>query len=98
MGLFKSYSYEIFKRRPSVVVALDGNSAGTNVIQEARNGKRKARIFVSHHAVSLYSKAWTLRGYARIIEDPEAAGQILEAVGDVWDEMEKDRRNRASDQ
>ena len=98
MGLYKSYSYEIFKRRPSVVVALDGNSAGTNVIQEARNGKRKARIFVSHHAVSLYSKARTLRGYARIIEDPEAAGQILEAVGDVWDEMEKDRGNRASDQ
>ena len=28
MGLYKSFAYEIFKRRPSVVIALDGNSAG----------------------------------------------------------------------
>ena len=88
MGLYKSYSYEIFKRRPSVVIGLDGNSAGTNVIQEARNGKRKARIFVNRHAMSLYSKAQTLRGYTVIFESPDAADRILEAADDVWKEMQ----------
>jgi hypothetical protein len=87
MGLYKSFSYEIFKRRPSVVIALDGNSAGANVIQEARNGKRKARIFVSRHAGTLYSKAQTLQGYARIIAGPEDDEMILAAIGDVWEEM-----------
>ena len=88
MGLYKSFAYEIFKRRPSVVIALDGNSAGTNVIQEARNGKRKARIFIKRHATSLYSKARTLRGYTAVIENADAADQILEAVESVWDEMQ----------
>ncbi|MBR3187634.1 MAG: adenosine deaminase, partial [Lachnospiraceae bacterium] len=88
MGLYKSFSYEIFKRRPSVVVALDGNSAGTNVIQEARNGKRKARIFINRHATSLYSKAKTLRGYTAVIENADAAEQILGAVVSVWDEIQ----------
>ena len=87
MGLYKSFAYEIFKRRPSVVIALDGNSAGTNVIQEARNGKRKARIFINRHATSLYSKARTLRGYTAVIENAGASDQILEAVASVWDEM-----------
>lgn len=88
MGLYKSFAYEIFKRRPSVVIALDGNSAGTNVIQEARNGKRKARIFINRHATSLYSKAKTLRGYTAVIENANASEQILEAVASVWDEMQ----------
>ena len=89
MGLYKSFSYEIFKRRPSVVAALDGNSAGTNVIQEARNGKRRSRIFVNRHAVSLYSKAQTLQGYAGIIDNPDAAGRILRAIDSVWKEMQE---------
>ena len=88
MGLYKSFAYEIFKRRPSVVIALDGNSAGTNVIQEARNGKRKARIFINRHATSLYTKAKTLRGYTAVIENADASEQILEAVASVWDEMQ----------
>ena len=96
MGLYKSYSYEIFKRRPSVVVGLDGNSAGTNVIQEARNGKRKARIFVNRHATSLYSKAQTLRGYTVIFEGPDAADRILEAADDVWKEMDPFTKNSES--
>ena len=57
LGLYKSFSYEIFKRRPSVVIAIDGNSSAINVVQEARNGKKKAQIFVSSHAGLLTSKA-----------------------------------------
>ncbi|MBR3234835.1 MAG: hypothetical protein IKG11_04380, partial [Atopobiaceae bacterium] len=32
MGIYKSFSYEIFKRRPSVLIGLDGNSSGANMI------------------------------------------------------------------
>ncbi|MDO5456143.1 MAG: adenosine deaminase, partial [Eubacteriales bacterium] len=89
LGLYKSYYYEIFKRRPSVVVALDGNSAGTNVVQEARNGRKKSRIFINRHAKSLYSKAQTLRGYAVNFDTPDIAGRILEAAGEMWEEMQE---------
>ena len=69
MGLYKSFAYEIFKRRPSVVIALDGNSAGANTIQEAKNGKREARIFVNRHARILCEKARAIQGYVSFIED-----------------------------
>ncbi|MCR4675598.1 MAG: adenosine deaminase, partial [Lachnospiraceae bacterium] len=35
MGIYKSFNYEIFERRPSAVIAFDGNSAAANLIQEA---------------------------------------------------------------
>lgn len=87
MGLYKSFAYEIFKRRPSVVLALDGNSAGANTIQEAKNGKKKARIFVCRHARVLYAKAQTIQGYVSIFEGEEAADSILRAVQKVRAEM-----------
>ena len=87
MGLYKSYSYEIFKRRPSVVIALDGNSAGANTVQEAKNGKKKARIFVNRHARVLYAKAQAIQGYVSVFEGAEAAGKIELAVNDVRSEM-----------
>jgi hypothetical protein len=88
LGLYKSYAYEIFNRRSSVVVALDGNSAGTNVIQAARNGKHKAGIFINRHATSLYSKALTLRGYAVIFDSVDAADMVLFAAERVWEKMQ----------
>ncbi len=41
MGIYKSFNYEIFERRNSIVVAFDGNSPVSNLIQEAKNGKGK---------------------------------------------------------
>ena len=46
MGIYKSFNYEIFERRPSLLIGFDGNSAGENMIQEAKNGKGKAGIFI----------------------------------------------------
>ncbi len=89
MGLYKSFAYEIFKRRPSVVIALDGNSAGANTIQEAKNGKKKARIFVNRHSRVLYGKAQTLRGYVSVFDGTEITEKILRAVEKVRAEMEK---------
>ena len=87
MGVYKSFAYEIFKRRPSVLIALDGNSAGVNTVQEAKNGKRKCRIFVSRHSRLLAGKARTLEGYVTLIAGAEDARRIAEAVDAVWDEM-----------
>ena len=87
MGLYKSFAYEIFKRRPSVVIGIDGNSAGANIIQEAKNGKKKARIFVCRHARILRAKAQTLQGYVRLFDGADASDEILEAVSSVMKEV-----------
>ena len=39
LGIYKSVSYEIFKRQPSILIGLDGNSAALNMIQDAKNAK-----------------------------------------------------------
>ena len=64
MGIYKSFNYEIFERRNSVVMAFDGNSPVSNLIQEAKNGKGKAKIYVNEDSPSLFDKAVSLEGYA----------------------------------
>ena len=64
MGIYKSFNYEIFERRNSVVMAFDGNSPVSNLIQEAKNGKGKAKIYVNEDSPSLFDKAISLNGYA----------------------------------
>jgi adenosine deaminase len=63
LGIYKSFNYEIFERRDSVVIAFDGNSPVSNLIQEAKNGKGKAKIFVNSDVESLKEKAKSLYGY-----------------------------------
>ena len=63
MGLYKSVAYEVFKRRPSVLLAFDGNAAGANLIQEAKNAKKKCRTFVNPASKTLRVKAESLEGY-----------------------------------
>ena len=62
-GIYKSFNYEIFERRSSVVVAFDGNSPVSNLVQEAKNGKGKSKIYVNAQNTSLYEKARSLTGY-----------------------------------
>ena len=69
MALYKSFNYEIFERIPSVLIALDGNSAGANLIQEAKNGKAKGLIYISKNALSLKDKATSLKGYVKLIDE-----------------------------
>lgn len=75
MGIYKSFNYEIFERRPSVVIAFDGNSAAENLIQEAKNGKGDAKILIWEKAGSLRRKAASLEGYVRLFD-----GNILTNV------------------
>jgi hypothetical protein len=63
MGIYKSFNYEIFERRNSVVVAFDGNCSVSNLVQEAKNGKGKAKIYVNEETPVLADKARTLGGY-----------------------------------
>ena len=63
MGIYKSFNYEIFERRKSVVMAFDGNSPVSNLVQEAKNGKGKAKIYVNEETPILKDKARSLQGY-----------------------------------
>ncbi len=63
LGIYKSFNYEIFERRSSIVIAFDGNSPVANLIQEAKNGKGKAKIYVNEDCMALKEKAKSLFGY-----------------------------------
>ena len=74
-GLYKSFAYEIFKRRPSVLLAFDGNSPAANLVQEAKNGRFKCDIYVDGRSRALSAKARMLKGYVRVFgrkENPAA--------------------------
>ncbi len=62
-GIYKSFNYEIFERRRSIVIAFDGNSPVSNLVQEAKNGKGKSKIYVNENVASLKEKANSLEGY-----------------------------------
>lgn len=63
LGIYKSFNYEIFERRSSVVVAFDGNSPVSNLVQEAKNGKGKSKIYINEEIPVLKEKARYLGGY-----------------------------------
>lgn len=72
MGIYKSFNYEIFERRNSIVIAFDGNSSVSNLVQEAKNGKGNSKIYVNIENQSLADKARNLGGYVKsfkLIED-----------------------------
>ena len=66
MGIYKSFNYEIFERRNCILLGFDGNSSLANLVQEARNGKGKARIFLYPKSPMLKAKAASLEGYVTI--------------------------------
>lgn len=63
MGIYKSFNYEIFERRSSIVIAFDGNSPVSNLVQEAKNGKGNSKIYVNEDVSILKEKANSLGGY-----------------------------------
>lgn len=77
MGLYKSFAYEIFQKTPSLLLAFDGNSSALNLIQEARNGREKCRIYINTKSRDLAVKAKMLEGYVQPLMNPES---ILSAL------------------
>ncbi|MBR3326583.1 MAG: hypothetical protein IKG22_04605 [Atopobiaceae bacterium] len=87
MGIYKSVAYEVFKRRPSVLIALDGNSSGANMIQDAKNGKRRCHMFVLNKKGMLREKAKGLEGYVSLFgTDDDLAGLVCNAVETCYPE------------
>ena len=80
MGLYKSIAYEIFKRRPSVLLALDGNSGAVNLVQEAKNGKYKCGIYINPHSKMLKEKARSLKGYVTLLD---ASGTVPSQIEEL---------------
>ena len=87
MGIYKSIAYEVFKRRPSVLVALDGNSSGANMVQDAKNGKRRCHMFVLDRRGMLREKAKGLEGYVTLFgTGDDLAGLVCDAVDTCYPE------------
>lgn len=81
-GVYKSFAYEIFKRRPSLLLAFDGNSPAANLVQEAKNGRRRCAIYVSRRSRALCAKARMLQGYVQLFDETaDFARQLLEKHG-----------------
>ena len=77
-GIYKSFNYEIFERRSSIVIAFDGNSPVSNLVQEAKNGKGKSKIYVNDENENLRQKARNLEGYIIPFEmDEDISDKIL---------------------
>ncbi len=86
LGIYKSFNYEIFERRPSVVVAFDGNSPVSNLVQEAKNGKAKSNIYINDNVEALKEKASYLDGYITKfnLEDNDIISKIKQDNPDVF--------------
>lgn len=81
LGIYKSFNYEIFERRNSIVIAFDGNSAASNLIQEAKNGKAISKIYVNEENNVLKEKAKSLGGYVTLFKmNTDVVEQILEDI------------------
>ena len=79
LGIYKSFNYEIFERRKAIVIAFDGNSPVLNLVQEAKNGKGKSKIYVNQENQLLKEKANTLEGYVIPFEtSSDIIAKILE--------------------
>ena len=77
LGLYKSFAYEIFRRRPSVLLAFDGNSAGANLVQEAKNARRKCDIYIDARSRALRAKADMLQGYVTVFSDKDDPAEMI---------------------
>ena len=82
MGIYKSFNYEIFERRNCCLFAFDGNSSVANLVQEARNGKGKTRIFLYPKSAMLKAKAASLEGYVTINASAETVIRKIHALED----------------
>lgn len=77
-GIYKSFNYELFERIKTIVIAFDGNSPVSNLVQEAKNGKGKAKIYVNNENQNLAQKARMLEGYVTPFElDDDIVRKII---------------------
>ena len=80
MGIYKSFNYEIFERRPSILIGIDGNSSCANLVQDAKNGKGKALIYISGFSKILKDKALSLIGYVNIYNNDKDVDKMIKEI------------------
>ena len=78
-GVYKSVAYEIFKRRPSLLLAFDGKSPAANLVQEAKNARYKCSIYLDSRCRALRAKGETLEGYVKLLQEQSGAALADEA-------------------
>ena len=54
-----------------MLLVFDGNSPAVNLVQEAKNGRYKCRIYLDAHSRTLTAKGRTLQGYVQLFRDKE---------------------------
>ena len=74
----------------TVLFAFDGNSAIANLVQEARNGKGRTRIFIYPKSTMLKAKADSLQGYVTINASVE---EVLERIYKIENNKSKCNSN-----
>ena len=80
-GLYKSFGYEIFRRRNSVLLAFDGNSPAANLVQEAKNSPGRCTILADGASRALRAKARGLQGYVRCLDElDDPVAEILKHI------------------
>ena len=89
MGLYKSFTYEIYKKRPSVTLAFDGNSAAANLIQDGRNSPYRTYAFLNPHSHALKAKASTIEGYVTMMDEDDIY-EIMRRIHQAYGRMRKD--------
>ena len=78
-GVYKSVAYEIFKRRPSMLLAFDGKSPAANLVQEAKNARYKCSIYLDSRCRALRAKGEMLEGYVNLLQNQTGAALADEA-------------------
>ena len=64
----------------SALIVFDGNAPAQNLLQEAKNGRCKCRIFVNPRSRELSVKARMLEGY---VESPENPERIISTLAEL---------------
>ena len=92
LGVYKSIAYEIFKQRQSIILCLDGNSAASNLIQDAKNSKYKSRTFISESCKTLRLKAESLQGYVTMVSNQKSIDTIIDYADRYYDALNDETR------
>ena len=66
----------------SALILFDGNAPAQNLLQEAKNGRCKCRIFVNPRSRGLSVKAKMLEGYVQPIGTSEQITAVLTDLSD----------------
>lgn len=90
MGIYKSFNYEIFERRNSVLFAFEGNSSIANLVQEARNGKGRTWVFAYPKSAVLKAKVDSLEGY---VTSNASAEDVIRKIRQFEGDIETKFRN-----